>query len=634
MKYKFIYSYYIAFSPFSFLEVDGRFTEIMGVPVNPSDPKWQGYGNYKDKVFGVKLQLLRESKYLPALALGIQDPQGTRLAASQYIVASKQLYPFDFTLGFGNGRYGKRPLASSDESFRVEIFQDNASWRSDGNFFGGIQFALTDKLFLMAEYSPIKYENLPGAYKTNPASSPFNFGLRWRPWKWVETDLSYQRGNQLGINLSFSLDLIEPFIPLYDQPYREKKELRPSPLETRIATALETLGFSNICLSIRTPDIEIEAQNDRFYYHPRALGMALKAIADIIGDKKEFASGEIKFTFTRNRVPIFSFRTRLLDVAEFYREAFTLREYLSLVKWDNEARENLKGPLQVRNWWNWGLRPSFQTFLNDPSGFFKYRLGAAAWLSFTPWRGGSFITGIEGYISNTISSTNLPSSQPVRSDAWLYLNKNANLNLLMYEHIEKLPYQTFFRLAGGMLEIQYGGLDAEIARPFFGGRLLLGLSGSMVKKREVGEAIKFKEDDWQNYYKTAFLNARLNIPTLEAYIDIKSGRFLAGDKGTRIQVSKFLNGVILSAWYSATGTSMFTDVYNRGYHDKGVAITIPLRMFKGSDSRTTYYFSFQPWTRDVAQDIYHFTNLFDYMGRDLPIYLEKDVKIKGRGLQF
>jgi len=104
------------------------------------------------------------------------------------------------------------------------------------------------------------------------------------------------------------------------------------------------------------------------------------------------------------------------------------------------------------------------------------------------------------------------------------------------------------------------------------------------------------------------------------------GEFLAGDRGARITVSKFFNGVILSAWYSSTNTDVFSDVHNRGYHDKGIALTIPLRMFKGSDSKTSYKFSMSPWTRDVAQDIDHFNPLFDYMGRNSKIYLDKDKK--------
>jgi len=48
--------------------------------------------------------------------------------------------------------------------------------------------------------------------------------------------------------------------------------------------------------------------------------------------------------------------------------------------------------------------------------------------------------------------------------------------------------------------------------------------------------------------------------------DFKTGRFLAGDKGTRLTISKFINGIVLSAWYSWTNTTgVFKDRYNQGY---------------------------------------------------------------------
>jgi hypothetical protein len=96
---------------------------------------------------------------------------------------------------------------------------------------------------------------------------------------------------------------------------------------------------------------------------------------------------------------------------------------------------------------------------------------------------------------------------------------------------------------------------------------MLGVSGSLVRKREAGSPFKLKDNDYKDYYTTAFFNTRLNIPELEASIDLKSGQFLAGDRGTRITLSKFFNGVILSAWYSFTDTSMFTDSSNKGYND-------------------------------------------------------------------
>lgn len=180
--------YYAAFSPLPRVEIDGRVTEIIGVPGFPNDPN-SSYGNAKDKALDIKLQLLRETRYLPAFSLGIMDPQGTRKYPSQYLVASKQIYPFDFTIGFGNGRFGKTPLPPSDNTFKVEMFSDPSQWLNESQFFGGIQFSPSSRFSLMMEYSPIKYEKQTSdpaqpKYFQSAVPSQFNFGLRWKPFTW------------------------------------------------------------------------------------------------------------------------------------------------------------------------------------------------------------------------------------------------------------------------------------------------------------------------------------------------------------------------------------------------------------------------------------------------------------------
>jgi hypothetical protein len=112
---------------------------------------------------------------------------------------------------------------------------------------------------------------------------------------------------------------------------------------------------------------------------------------------------------------------------------------------------------------------------------------------------------------------------------------------------------------------------------------------------------------------------------------VKWGRFLAGDRGVQVAISKFIRGVTLSAWYSATDTDVFTDPYNRGYHDKGISVAIPIRLFAGRDSQTAYRFSLLPWTRDAAQDIYRYLPLFDWIGRNAGVLLDKDQGLTYRG---
>ena len=310
--------------------------------------------------------------------------------------------------------------------------------------------------------------------------------------------------------------------------------------------------------------------------------------------------------------------------ANFHKEYFTSKEFLSLTNIETGIFETPEMPHSYRKIFFYGLKPEVSTFLNDPSGFIKARIGGSGWAELRPWRGASLSAGLEVYPLNNVSSVNEPLSIPVRSDNVQYLAKNMLLSSLMIEQLGKSKYELYGKIAAGLLEDEYAGLDGEIAKPLFKGRIFGGISGSLVKKRDTANPLKLNNNDWSDNYYTGFVNARLNIPEWEIAVDVKAGRFLAGDKGARITVSKFINGVVLSAWYSITDTSVFSDDFNRGYHDKGVCISIPLRLFLGRDSRVAYDFSLSPWTRDVAQDIIHKTSLFDFIGRNAKVYLEKD----------
>ncbi|MBI5328453.1 MAG: YjbH domain-containing protein [Deltaproteobacteria bacterium] len=617
--------YYGTLSPFNGLEIDGRITEILGTEITSSG--WQGYGNYKDKAIDLKYQLVYEDKYMPVIAIGIMDPHGTRNYSSQYLVASKQIYPFDFTLGFGNGRFGNRPLPSQGEGIKIEMISEPTNWLKDSQFFWGVQFAPSDKYALMVEYSPIKYHEQTSdpaydKYLREPVPSNYNFGFRWKPLKWAEVDLTYQRGNRVGVNLSTNFDIGKPIIPIYNPPYKENPELKLSPLSKRTAAALGDYGFSDIAVKIGKGEIQIEAQNDKYYYDTEALGIILQIISEI----KPYDIDSIHITLKKNGIPMFEFATAMSDIKDLYAEKLTSNEFLYLSKIRTDKADTLDMRAINRKPFQYGFRPSFQTFLNDPSGFFKYRLGLSGWTSYHPWEGASFVAGLEVYPLNTVATVNEPLSIPVRSDIVLYKDEHVSLGRLMFEQIHKMQNEVYGRLGLGYLEVQYAGVDAEIAKSLFGGRVMLGLSGSIVKKRDEKDFFALKENSVKDFYSTSFLDARLNIPEQDISIDLKIGRFLAGDVGSRITISKFINGVILSAWYSVTDTSVFNDNVNRGYSDKGIAVTIPIRLFKGADSKTAYSYALSPWTRDTGQDIERYGALFDFIGRNIEIYLDRDKK--------
>ena len=624
----FVYPYwrfYGTFSPIKGLELNGLITDIIGVSGFGSE--YKSYGNYKDKDIDFKYQLFPEGKWRPAIAIGGNDLIGTRLYASQYLVFSKQLWPFDFTIGMGNGRYGKKQLGRSKSTFEFEMLHHPKQWIKNSKVFWGIEFAPTNSFAFMMEYSPIEYSKqkkdpATRKYFKHPVKSRYNFGVRWKPEKWVELDVTYQRGKRIAANLSMNFNIGKPFIPIYYPPYVEPVAYFKYPLERRLTLALKTEGFRNILVNQTGHDLYIIVQDEDYFYPTRALGVILSLLEQITPKDNRT---KIHIVFERNFIPQFEFLTSVQDIKDLKNKRISKNDFLYMSKLKVKNIYVPNGSYFFIKRFDLGLKPNIETFLNDPSGFFKYKAGISLWGKYFPWEGSTVFASVSKYFINNISTVNKPLSIPVRSDIALYEKQNFNLDTLLLNQIFKLG-SVYFRGTAGLLEYEYAGIDTEIAKPFFNGRLLLGLGGSLVKKRSPNKMFELATSREMNenvkpYYDPFFFKARINFPSQDIFFDVKVGKFLAGDRGCRFQISKDINGVIISAWYSITNTSVFHDNVNRGYHDYGISLELPIRLFKGRDSRVTYYYSLSPWTRDVAQDIAHYDELFDYMRQTEPWYL-------------
>ena len=112
----------ITASPFKLLEASYRYTEIKNKLYGPSS--YSGNQSLKDKGFDLKMRLIGEGYYRPAVALGLRDIAGTGIFSSEYLVATKSLGNFDVTAGLGWGKLGsddsvRNPLLSLSESFQI-----------------------------------------------------------------------------------------------------------------------------------------------------------------------------------------------------------------------------------------------------------------------------------------------------------------------------------------------------------------------------------------------------------------------------------------------------------------------------------------------------------------------------------
>ncbi len=614
--------FYLTYGLLPNLEITALQTEIMGVDGLPGVPLNE-YGYYKDKLFDFKYQFLDESKWLPAFAIGINDPIGNRLYASQYLVASKEIYPFDFTVGFGNGRYGTTPLPPDDKGFGAEIFTHPRSWLKQSMFFWGIQYMPSKKFGLEIAYDPTEYQNQPqdpadqNFFNNDmPVPSKYDFGAVYRPWKWLQIQASYQRGNTVSLNVSMPLNVSKPFIRVFHPQYVNYAFSANETLSEKIINAMEFYDFSNIGMKIdkKRKSLYLQMENNQFFSDRTAAIYAIKALAKVNDGKINRTDVVIE----DNYVPILEAKANLK----------LIKSLMSTIKGANEAGEFMQitverdirtVPVKTKDnrIISYKISPSFATSENDLFGRFQYYLGAVAYGIIHPWTGGSIVAGVGADILNNFTTITSPLSIPVRSDMPFYMERRLNLNSLMFQQTAYFSHQIYGKIAAGLLEYEYGGINAQLDKVLFNGNIILGLGGNIVKKRSVGDPFGFGSVPGEtplNHYDTYFLTSVFNFKRLDISLKVKTGRFLAGDYGSEFFLTKYMpNGVEFTGWYSFTNTSMFTDSLNRGYHDLGVSVSIPLRIIIGMESKTRFNYSATPWDRDVAQDVNQYLDLSDFL---------------------
>lgn len=201
--------------PFDWLEATLRYTDVR-TRLYSANPDFSGDQTYKDKGMDIKVRLLEESTWIPNISLGFRDLMGTGLFDSEYVVGTKRVGPFDFTLGMGWGNMGesgnitnpfckwKDDWCSRDDSYSSGggKFETGNMFHGNAALFGGVEYQTPwQPLRLKLEYDGNDYSN-EFAGKIDH-SSPINIGAVYRLFDYMDTHLSYQRGNTLmwGVTL-------------------------------------------------------------------------------------------------------------------------------------------------------------------------------------------------------------------------------------------------------------------------------------------------------------------------------------------------------------------------------------------------------------------------------------------------
>lgn len=585
------------------LEFGARLTQI----TNYDSPYY--FGNL-DRAFDLKYQILAESRNLPAIAVGVNDFHGTQLFPSEYLVMSRQLYPFDFTLGIGTKRLkGDLQLPFLD----------------DFGLFGGVEWVINDRLKLSVEYNPVHYEDDKPSARGVPegAALPFNFGLRAALFRGVNLGLSFQRGDTFGLQLQLQSVFGERILPQNpDPPHQTAIDRRPfrdrdrKKMLAEIHKAIHDSGFSKVSVYTDGQDLTAEFENGKYFSNQKAAGRVLR----ILLYYSPSDTRELKAILKNRDMPVLE-----VSVKPEYLEKFLLKKIPEDLFYDKLLKVRLADKRQAGDdqylisdpdplkRFSFDLNPDITTYWFDLSNYLEVRAGIKPSVTTYLWPGGYIHARYDIPFYSDVNATSTPAPDPVRSDIAEYMGMNFSFDRLMADQTFRFSKRFFGRVALGYFEKMYAGAGAECLYVLGDGRLALGLEGNYVIKRKPHTQLSLLDFERQ----TLFLTGYYYYPPLDLTLETRYGQFLAGDVGWMFDISRrYPTGATIGIFYTITDTDGVKGSFNQGYNNKGVYIGFPLRMFLKRDSGRMYYYAMSPWTRDVGATVYDGTDLFTYV-RDL-----------------
>lgn len=615
----------VRLQPFDWLAGAFRYTDVLNQAYGPANAS--GDQSYKDKSADLKIRLLKESAWLPQVAVGWRDILGTGVFSGEYLVANKRAGDFDVSLGLGFGYLGARgdvgnPLGLVSSKFKERPtagnvvagkFNPRAYFRGRAALFGGVQYHTPwDKLILKAEYEGNDYQHESFGQKL-PARSALNVGAVWRVLPAIDLSLAYERGNTVVFALSAQTQLDGMTTPKYlDAPAIPVSPGRAARAGDASRTARDIEQQSGMQVAA------IEQQGSRWTAvatNPY-LGYANPAVERALAALHRDAPPEVGELAVR-----FQQRGTALAQVSVDRDRWAQNKTQLLPPVQHPA------PLQTQNVppaeppsqpahvaqasaFSYGLGLSYRQNLGGPDAFLLFQVAAEAraeWrLRQDTWLAGTYrVSLIDNYDKFKYTA---PSDLPrvrtlLREYAVASRDTIPNLQLT---HMGQLGSNHFYLAYAGLLESMYAGAGFEYLYRPVNARLALGFDANTVQQR--GFEQKFSLRDYR--VKTGHINAIWDTGFADLLTKVSVGQYLAGDRGVTVDVSKpFRNGVTIGVY--ATKTNVSAAQFGEGSFDKGLYLKIPFDVMLPKSGPSSALIVYNPLIRDGGARLGRRYNLYE-----------------------
>jgi hypothetical protein len=589
--------------------------------------------DFFDRSFDLQYRVLNESKYLPAVSVGIRDFIGTGVYSSEYVVATKSLgdkLRVHGGLGWGRlashnpiGRIGdERPDWDAGRGGNLNVSQ----WfRGDVAPFAGLSYKVNDKLTFKAEYSSDAFvrETERGTMEYN---SPFNFGIDYQIAPAIHLTAAYVAGSMFGAGLPLRLNPRQPLsrsgnekapLPVKPRPSRSDSAAWSTNWVTNsedqagirkvVGDALGKEGIRLKSIALGATRAELKIENRRYNAQPQAIGRTVRVLTHALPPSVE----SFKITIVENGLPLSTVTMRRSDIERL--EHAPANDIYQRVTIDEATPTSLKNAELVRQdtRFSWALAPYMSLSYFDPSspirGDLGLRLSAKYHLAPNFVLSGAIQKSLWGNINDADfnDSSALP---PVRTHAALYAKEgDPAIQHLTATWYERPGNNLYSRVTLGYLEKMFGGVSAEVLWKPVDSRLAVGAEVAWVKQRDYDQLFGFRDYDVVTGHVSAYYDLGNGFSSR-----VDAGRYLAGDYGATFAVDRtFANGWKIGGYFTKTNVS--AEDFGEGSFDKGIRLSIPLEWALGTPSRGDSSAQIRSLSRDGGARLRVDGRLFDWV---------------------
>ncbi|MEP3442463.1 MAG: YjbH domain-containing protein [Sulfitobacter sp.] len=587
-----------------------------------------GFSTFRDRSFDVRFLVNKESLYLPAVTVGLQDIAGTGIFSGEFIAATKTFEGgripgrIKATAGLGWGRLGSSGSIGSPFGARTASFDpgdtggelSTSQWfRGEAAPFAGVEWNVNDKFGLKVEYSSDAYtlETSSGVFDRE---SRFNFGAEYQISDSVRLGGYYLYGSELGVNLQIQLNPKRPVSPLRipaPRPYfiRPSRSADPEAYSTEWAASeaeasvqvrdalvplLKAEGLTLIETHTTASETEVRFSNERYLATSIAVGRVARVMARLLPDSVEtFRIVPVKNGLAQSAVVFRRSDLEALEVSPAGPDA------LLAVTGFSDATPTLAGGVHSEatyNKFNWSIGPYLARRFFDPNEPIRVDAGLSLSASYEPapgWKvAGTIRHRLTGNIEDALedSGSALPR---VRTSQLDYERGGATFIPELYGSRQwKLSPDVYARVTAGYLERIFGGVSTEVLWKPSTSRLALGVEANYVQQRDFDDILGFQDYDVATGHASAYYEFN------NGYLgQLDVGRYLAGDYGATVTLEReFANGWRVGGFFTLTDVS--SEDFGEGSFDKGIKLTVPVNWLLGNPDNRVRSTTIRPVQRD------------------------------------